>query len=171
MKRTDYRLKIENSGKGFEVLRVANLIIDVAKRNDVALTNFKLQQILFFLQGFYLHEYGERLINGHFSKWQHGLAEKEAYDYFKSNGSFWLTDEAFDFSAEDLKAIDIPPLNAEDIGNERLTKLEATLAEMLKIPAWKLAKMASNSADCSDDEIQACYVRNFGSRQWQTNNL
>ena len=41
--------------KGFDVLRVSNLVIDTAKENGTKLTNLKLQKILFFLQGFYLN--------------------------------------------------------------------------------------------------------------------
>ncbi len=98
--------------KGFDVLRVSNLIIDTAKRNGIELTNLKLQKILFFLQGFYLYKYGARLINGNFSKWQYGPVEKDAYDYFRSSGSSWLTDEAFDFSTETFKIIPIPPISS-----------------------------------------------------------
>ena len=62
--------------KGFDVLRVSNLVIDTAKENGTKLTNLKLQKILFFLQGFYLNKYKSRLINGTFAKWQFGPVEK-----------------------------------------------------------------------------------------------
>lgn len=159
--------------KGFDVLRVSNLIIDTAKRNGAELTNLKLQKILFFLQGFYLYKYGAHLINGNFSKWQYGPVEKDAYDYFKSSGSSWLTDEAFDFSTDTFKIISIPPISADDIGDDKFASLEAELVQILKIPAWRLVELTHNdpswstyrdeikqysAPDYTDDQIEACYI-------------
>lgn len=165
-------------GKGFDVLRVSNLIIDTAKRNGQELTNLKLQKILFFLQGFYLYKYGDRLINGNFSRWQYGPVEKDAYEYFKSNGSSWLTDEAFNFSADTdtFKIISIHPISVADIGNEKFTSLKTTLAELLEIPTWKLVELTHNdpswskykdkikqysAPDYTDDQIKDCYIHSF----------
>lgn len=163
-------------GKGFNVLRVSNLIIDTAKRNGQELTNLKLQKILFFLQGFYLSEYGDRLINGTFSRWQYGPVEKDAYDYFKSSGSSWLTDEAFDFSTDTFKIIPIRPISADDIGNDRFKTLEKILAKMLDISAWRLVELTHNdpswsdyedeikqysAPDYTDDQIKTCYLNSF----------
>ena len=148
----------------FDVLRVANLVISVAKRNDQKLTSLKLQTILFFLQGFYLSKYGERLIDGNFSKGQYGPVENDVNDYFKSSGSSWLTEEAFDFSANTCEIILIPPLTANDIGDERFTALEKTLTKLLEIPAWKLVNMSTATvADIkqhyTDDEIRKYFEK------------
>lgn len=144
----------------FNALRAANLVIDTANRNKQKLTSLKLQVILFFLQGFYLSKYGERLIDGSFSKGRYGPTQKNVNDYFKSNGSLWLTEEAFDFSADDCKIIPIPPLSADDIGNDRFEALEETLTRLLTIPAWKLVDMSvitSTKQYYTDNEIRTCF--------------
>ena len=37
-----------------EPIAVANFVIDIAKKNNMSVTNLQLQKILFFLQGFTL---------------------------------------------------------------------------------------------------------------------
>lgn len=144
-----------------DVLRAANLVIDAANRNNQKLTSLKLQGILFFLQGFYLSRYGERLIDETFLKGRYGPIEKDVNDYFKSYGSSWLTEEAFDFSEDTCEIIPILPLTANDIGNERFKALEEILTELLTIPAWKLVDMSTaavtNRQSYTDDEIRTCF--------------
>lgn len=140
-------------------MRVANLVISVAKRNNQKLTSLKLQKILFFLQGFYLHEYGERLIDGTFSMGQYGPVENDVNNYFKSSGSSWLTEEAFDFSADTCEIIPIPPLTADDIGDERFAALEKTLTKLLEIPAWKLVDMSTAEVtDIKQHASKVCFL-------------
>ncbi|WP_270448721.1 Panacea domain-containing protein [Lactobacillus delbrueckii] len=165
--------------KGFDVFRVSNFVIDTAKENNVELTNLKLQKILFFLQGFYLHKYKKRLINGEFAKWQYGPIEREVYDCFKSNGSSPIHDEAFDFSLDTLTIIPIPPISAAEVGRDIFPKLKSELLKLLEIPTWRLIELTHNdpswsnyqdeiknysAADYTNQEIESCYINNFDSQ-------
>lgn len=162
--------------KGFDVFRVSNFVIDTAKENNTKLTNLKLQKILFFLQGFYLHKYKTRLINGEFAKWQFGPVEKKAYNYFKSYDSSAIVDDAFDFSVSTFEITIIPPISANEIGEAKFTDLKSELAKMLSIPAWKLVELTHNdpswsnyeseikkysAANYTDREIERCYANSF----------
>ena len=55
-----------------EPIAVANFMIDTAEKNNMSVTNFQLQKILFFLQGFTLCKYKHGIVNETFSKWQYG---------------------------------------------------------------------------------------------------
>lgn len=162
--------------KGFDVFRVSNFVIDTAKENNVELTNLKLQKILFFLQGFYLHKYKKRLINGEFAKWHFGPIERESYKYFKPYGSTQITDGAFDFSVITFEITTIPPISANEIGEAKFADLKSELTKMLSFPAWKLVEFTRNdpswsnykneikkysATDYTDQEIEGCYVNSF----------
>ena len=49
-----------------EPIAVANFVIDIAKKNNMSVTNLQLQKILFFLQGFTLCKYKYGIVNGTF---------------------------------------------------------------------------------------------------------
>lgn len=158
--------------EGFDVLRVANFVIDTAKDEKKELTNLKLQKILFFLQGFYLHTYDKRLIDGSFSKWQYGPVEKDAYNYFKFSGSAQLIDDAFEFSTDSFKITPIPPISEKDFDSDAFIELKNVLESLLNIPTWRLVELTHkdkswadyreeigsySAANYTDDQIKECY--------------
>lgn len=162
--------------EGFDVLRVANFVINTAKEEKKELTNLKLQKILFFLQGFYLYAYNMRLINGSFSKWQYGPVERDAYNYFKFSGSSQLIDDAFEFSTDSFKITPIPPISEKDFDSNTFTKLKNVLESLLGIPTWRLVELTHkdkswadykdeiksySAADYTDKQIKECYLNSL----------
>jgi len=65
---------------------VANAILDAAAQQGLALSNLKLQKLLFFVHGQYLLEVGQPLVEGEFEAWQHGPVHPVAYAAFKEWG-------------------------------------------------------------------------------------
>lgn len=65
---------------------VANAILDAASQQGLALSNLKLQKLLFFVHGQFLLEIGEPLVEGEFEAWQHGPVHPLAYAAFKEWG-------------------------------------------------------------------------------------
>lgn len=62
---------------------VADYIISKGiKRTKQSLTNFKLQKILYYSQGFYFKEYNKPLIKEEFKLFRHGVAIKEELERY-----------------------------------------------------------------------------------------
>ena len=65
---------------------------DVANGGD-AMTNLKLQKLLYYEQGYHLAVFNEPLFNESIEAWMYGPVVPEVYDTFKDNGSTVLSFE------------------------------------------------------------------------------
>ncbi len=71
---------------------VANYFIELASQIDENdLTNLKLQKLLYFAQGKFLAETGEKLFAEPIIAWDLGPVVRSVYDTFKPCGSFPIT--------------------------------------------------------------------------------
>lgn len=77
---------------------VANYLLDVAADRGVAMTNLKLQKLLFFAHAISLTERKTKLVSGHFEAWQYGPVHPTVYQAFKAAGpnTIEFRAEAFD---------------------------------------------------------------------------
>ena len=73
---------------------------DVANGGD-AMTNLKLQKLLYYEQGYHLAFFNEPLFNESIEAWMYGPVVPEVYDTFKDNGS-----TALSFEGEPLELSD-----------------------------------------------------------------
>jgi uncharacterized phage-associated protein len=104
---------------------VARYILWFASRRDVPVTNFKLQKLLFFCQGWYLALKGEPLFDGRLEAWPKGGANYES----------WREYRQYHASPIDL----IPgaaPLDAD------LVTLDKVLSDYINIDQWMLVKLS-----------------------------
>lgn len=62
---------------------IANLMLDDADRNEVAVSNLALQKLLYFLHSLFLIETKRPLISGYFEAWQYGPVHPAVYQAFK----------------------------------------------------------------------------------------
>jgi len=70
-------------GKLYSSKEVADYIISKGiKQTNQSLTNFKLQKILYYSQGFYFKEYNKPLIKEEFKMFRHGVAIKEELERY-----------------------------------------------------------------------------------------
>jgi len=68
----------------FDVRAVANLVLDVAQKRSVAVTNMALNKIVFFVHSDYLVEAGSPLVGAKIEAWKHGPVFREIYHEFKT---------------------------------------------------------------------------------------
>jgi len=74
---------------------IANYLLDVAAGKGIAMTNLKLQKLLFFAHAISLTERKVKLVTGDFEAWQYGPVHPTVYQAFKAAGP-----KTIDFRAE-----------------------------------------------------------------------
>lgn len=70
---------------------VANLLLDIAADDQIAVGHVKLQKLLYFAHGFYLNRFGQPLVSGHFEAWKHGPVHPAVYRAFSDAGCKAIT--------------------------------------------------------------------------------
>lgn len=122
-------------------IKVANFIIELAKKNKKNVTNLQLQKILFFLQGYSLSHFRTPLIDGKFSKWKYGPVQEEVYHLFRSYGSSPIVDEAIDAFCDHGKLVIQPysKVNEKSIGNKEIFNQISNFAyKLLNKSTWEI---------------------------------
>lgn len=76
---------IMNTGK-YNYKTICNYIIGYCQVNDNAITNLQLQKILYYVQGYFLKNYGYPAFDAEIEAWQYGPVVPEAYYDFCING-------------------------------------------------------------------------------------
>jgi uncharacterized phage-associated protein len=66
---------------------IANTVLDAADRYGIAVSNLKLQKLLYFAHGRYLVLHNQPLVRGSFEAWQHGPVQPLVYQQFKEFGA------------------------------------------------------------------------------------
>lgn len=144
-------------------LAVANFVIEVAKKKGNPVTNLKLQKILFFLQGYFLSNYGAPLIDGSFSKWKFGPVEQEVYKEFKDYGPAPIETKSVRFDVESLnfysEEIEIT-LSLKD-------EIENFISKIIKKEAWELVNLTHGHYSWKDfkDEIMAQATKDYTDKE------
>lgn len=161
--------------------KVANFVIDFGIKSKRPVTNLKLQKILFFLQGYSLHSYHKRLIDGDFSKWKYGPVEEEVYYNNKENGSSVINSMSITINITKNNEISITMPQKLDVsdfkGNEDVfNALNSFTDKLLDKNVWELVDLTHNhkswskykddifhyaAADYTNEEIRECYEDAF----------
>lgn len=71
----------------FDARSVANLILEFAERDGVAVSNLVLQKLAYFAHGTFLSRTGKPLVSAEFEAWKHGPVHPHIYHAFKDHGS------------------------------------------------------------------------------------
>ncbi|WP_160996912.1 Panacea domain-containing protein [Ligilactobacillus salivarius] len=155
-------------------IAVANFIIGVAKKEENPVTNLKLQEILFFLQGYCLNKYNRALFDGKFAKWQYGPVEEEIYQIFKSQGSMPIN-----FLSTQAKIENgIIKLHRKEINlsQEYTEELKSVVIKINQKAPWELYELTHKhsswysykddinrgiASDYTNNEIEKCFKDNF----------
>lgn len=123
---------------GYDVRAVANLVLEVAQRNNKQISNLSLNKILYFLHSAFLHQFRRPLVSAKIEAWDHGPVFREVYHQFKAFGRDPIVGRA---SRLDLitgtyapAAIDLPATESEFLSAQTL--------ELLRIPPGKLVDMS-----------------------------
>lgn len=77
----------------YSAATVANAFIRIAKKNGLALSNLKLQKLVYFAHGWCLAILGKPLIKECVEAWQYGPVVPDLYHALKRYGSSVVTEE------------------------------------------------------------------------------
>jgi uncharacterized phage-associated protein len=78
----------------FDARSVANLILDLAEKNNKTVSNLVLQKLVYFAHGTFLSRTGTPLVLGEFEAWTHGPVHPHIYNAFKQHGSAAIRERA-----------------------------------------------------------------------------
>ncbi len=78
----------------YDVRQIANFILEIAERENLRVTNFSLNKIIYFLHGWYLARYEESLVSAKIEAWEFGPVFREIYHQFKDFGNEAITRKA-----------------------------------------------------------------------------
>lgn len=127
-----------NDNHAHDARAVANLLLDVADREGVRVSNLALQKLLYFAHGLFLISHGAALVGGYFEAWEHGPVHPQVYGAFKTAGSkpirFRATRRIFPSGAT-------APL--EPISDRRVHDIARSLMQTLgRLPAGRLVDLS-----------------------------
>lgn len=71
----------------YNVMDVAQFIINYSNESEITITNLKLQKLLYYVQAAFLIETGKPCFEENIINWRHGPVITEVYDEFKSYAS------------------------------------------------------------------------------------
>lgn len=116
---------------------VANAVLERAWQLDIEVTQIDIQKICYFLNGHYLIDHGEPLIETEFEAWQHGPVQRVLYTAFKGFGQEAISRLATSF--DPIKRISkvLPQITS----NSALATIDKYLPHYLGIPSFALVDM------------------------------
>jgi len=88
----------------YRVSAIANYFLRKGRSEGIAITNMKLQKLVYIAQGWHLVLQNDQLFSEEIQAWQHGPVIPSLYHTFKMFGRTPITDFAseFDFESEEL---------------------------------------------------------------------
>ncbi|MGH6808388.1 MAG: Panacea domain-containing protein [Ensifer adhaerens] len=84
---------------------IANILLDLADKRGVALTNLAINEILYFLHAWYLAKFNSPLLDAKIEAWDYGPVVREVYSEFKKYGSEPISGRAHRFDIDRLEKI------------------------------------------------------------------
>jgi uncharacterized phage-associated protein len=85
---------MEAGWRPFDPRAIANLLLDLAERRQMPVTNLALQKLLYFAHALFLIEKKRPLLSGYFEAWQYGPVQPVVYKAFKDAGKNPITTRA-----------------------------------------------------------------------------
>lgn len=140
----------------YKASEIADLLLITAdKEYDEHLTNMKLQKLLYYLQGFHLAIYDERLFKEDIKKWDYGPVVPSIYHKYKQYGA---------------NAIEEIPNGVNfDFPEEKIGLLKEVFETYGQYSAWKLSEMTHDEKPWVDtktnqsisDDLMKDYFKNY----------
>lgn len=79
--------KIDTTSRNYNVMDIANFIVDSLNKKNTPISNLLLQKVLYYVYVDFLATKQIKLFNDPIEKWPYGPVIREVYYSFKSNGS------------------------------------------------------------------------------------
>lgn len=149
--------KSKEEEMAYDAKAIANRFLDIAKKENVAITPMKLQKLIFFAHGWNYGLYDEPLIVDPVQAWQFGPVVPSIYHEFKHAGSGAITDRATDFDLENFELVE-PEVPSED--KRTLKLIDRVWSTYGRRPAVDL----SNITHLPDSPWHKTWARHPGTR-------
>lgn len=120
----------------YDARLVANTLLLLASAERLAITNLKLQKLLYFAHGYYLEETGKPLVKNGFEAWGFGPVSRTAYQAFKKYDASPITDLAKPFNPVTQEYSSF----SESLSDEALFVLEDVLHYFGHWPEFELVE-------------------------------
>jgi uncharacterized phage-associated protein len=130
----------------FDVRSIANLILETAELEDIAVTNLSLNKLVFFLHSEHLLQNDRPLITSKIEAWRYGPVIRELYSQFKKYGDKKITGKATHINKK-LGIIEPCPI---DIPEHLKNKLHQRCCEYLQLSAFQLVNLSHVSGGAWD---------------------
>ena len=124
-------------------LQVAEYFVKkaLAEESGDAMSNLKLQKLLYYAQGYHLGAYGKPLFSEQILAWEHGPVVRSVYDAYRGFGR---------------RGIDIPEeVGLDDFDESLMDFLDQVYAHVGQYSAWKLRDMTHNEPPWKDAKRNA----------------
>lgn len=108
----------------YDVIDVANYIVNVSIEKNAAITNLKLQKILYYTEAAFLIEANKECFYEDFEHWRHGPVIPEVYSKFRKYLNSKITDEQ-------------PSAQIDDFDKKIINKV---IDSNINIDAWTLVE-------------------------------
>ena len=101
---------MRNDRRPYDPRAVANLLLDLAQEDGVAVSNLVLQKLLYFAHARFLIRTDEPLVQGGFEAWTYGPVHPAVYSAFKAEGNRPITMRAMgrNVMTGELRALPLP---------------------------------------------------------------
>jgi uncharacterized phage-associated protein len=100
----------------YEARQICNLLISRPDTHTFALTNLRLNKLLYFIQGWALTSRREGIIRNHFLAWKYGPIVKPVFESFKIYGDGTITEPAryLDYASGERRPVAYDQISAAD---------------------------------------------------------
>ncbi len=147
-------------------IAAANEFVRLGRKDDVLVTNMKLQKLLYFLQGHGLALTGENLLDEQPQAWQYGPVYPRVYREFKDYGASPILKEVpfpFDPAGEPWR------MNEEDLAAKNILNAvwkaykdmpASRLSQITHIPGgpWEEAAKKGRSVEISEEAMRTFFA-------------
>lgn len=129
---------VEPKDQKYDPRGVANYILDCCEMGGIAISNLKLQKIMFFVEGWHSATLGRQLIDADFEAWDYGPVISTIYHSFKSWGSEAIEGRA---NAINLKDGSTAPVKV-NLPNDTVDLISFILARYGRLAPAKLVELS-----------------------------
>lgn len=163
-------------------MAVANFAIELALKQKQDLSYLKLCEVLFFLQGYYLSQHQQPLMDCEFKSYPHGVLNEEIIREFKFYGPGNITSPKVELELSHFSLIKTYQAKV-DLPEVQVKELEKLTQALISKPSWQLVKVIINHkthkdpvinelseilghrrtyeyAEYTNSEIEACFADN-----------
>jgi uncharacterized phage-associated protein len=94
----------------YDARTIANLVLELACKRNIPLTNLQIQKLVYFSHGYYLRETKKPLCKEGFEAWDFGPVSRTLYNALKRNGDGPVLHRIDAFDPIKQRAIPLPDL-------------------------------------------------------------